>query len=508
MASIPQAAVDIQFFQRPVPSLRTNFKWTLTGNLVYSLCQWAMLSVLAKAGNATIVGQFALGLAIAAPVFMFANLQLRAVQATDAKREYRFADYFTLRILTTVAGYIVVAAIAMTMRSDSVTRGVILLVALAKCIECVSDVIGGLLQLHERLDQVATSLMIRGVLSIFAFGVTFIITRSLIACTAAMCAAWLSVLLAYDVQRAREVLVPGEIWLQINWRASRKLALLSLPLGFVMMLISLNVNIPRYLLEHSSGPAELGIFASLAYLLVAVSLIVNALGQSATVRLSSMFAGRDLAGFRSLMFKLLGMGVVILAAAVSIHRQSRWLYGCWPLKGAFSQPSEAKARTKAKASYCCPHCRSTDNSREDILPEFSKSYCHPGRAGGSPFWISPRCPARPHRSDPFVPARIWRTCRTLSSHGGFGRRQRNRLFSRVRDDGGAVSSGAGASNRGMHGNRCRSDRSSRPVLRIDRSCDRAIGFRARVRLWGRFPFDHCDAEGRERGQLVPCAYYK
>ena len=23
-----------------------------------------------------------------------------------------------------------------------------------------------------------------------------------------------------------------------------------------------------------------------------------------------------------------------------------------------------------------------------ILPEFSKFYCHPGRAGGSPFWIS------------------------------------------------------------------------------------------------------------------------
>jgi hypothetical protein len=22
-----------------------------------------------------------------------------------------------------------------------------------------------------------------------------------------------------------------------------------------------------------------------------------------------------------------------------------------------------------------------------ILPEFSKFYCHPGRAGGSPFWI-------------------------------------------------------------------------------------------------------------------------
>jgi hypothetical protein len=24
---------------------------------------------------------------------------------------------------------------------------------------------------------------------------------------------------------------------------------------------------------------------------------------------------------------------------------------------------------------------------ENILPEFSKFYCHPGKAGGSPFWI-------------------------------------------------------------------------------------------------------------------------
>jgi hypothetical protein len=69
-----------------------------------------------------------------------------------------------------------------------------------------------------------------------------------------------------------------------------------------------------------------------------------------------------------------------LRSQVSIHRQSRWLYGCWPLKGAFSQPSEAKARTKAKTSYCYLHCHSTGNSREDTLPEFSKFYCHPGKA--------------------------------------------------------------------------------------------------------------------------------
>ncbi len=316
MASLPQAAVDPQVLVRPVPSLRSNFKWTLAGNLVYSLCQWAMLSVLAKAGNAGIVGQFALGLAVAAPVFMFANLQLRAVQATDARREYRFADYFTLRILTTFAGLAVIAGIVLTLRSDNVTRGVILLVALAKCIECVSDVIGGLLQLHERLDQVATSLMIRGALSICAFGATFLVTHSLIACTAAMCLAWLTVLLAYDVQRAKAVLIPGEPWFHIDWRVSRTLALLSLPLGFVMMLISLNVNIPRYLLEHYSGPADLGIFASLAYLMVALNLVVNALCQSTTTRLSYLFYERKLDAFRRVLFKLAAFGMIVVLAGV------------------------------------------------------------------------------------------------------------------------------------------------------------------------------------------------
>ena len=61
-----------------------------------------MTIVLAKLGSPEQVGQFALGLAIAAPVFMFATLRLRDVQATDAKQEYQFGDYFALRLTTTV----------------------------------------------------------------------------------------------------------------------------------------------------------------------------------------------------------------------------------------------------------------------------------------------------------------------------------------------------------------------------------------------------------------------
>jgi O-antigen/teichoic acid export membrane protein len=83
-----------------------------------------------------------------------------------------------------------------------------------------------------------------------------------------------------------------------------------------MTLISLNVNIPRYLLEHKLGPAELGIFASLAYLLVAFSLVINALGQSVTSRLARMFAEGETTHFRNVLGKLLALGALILVAGV------------------------------------------------------------------------------------------------------------------------------------------------------------------------------------------------
>jgi hypothetical protein len=49
-------------------SLRRNFAWTVLGNVTYAACQWGMLVALAKLGSPEMVGQFALGLAIGAPV--------------------------------------------------------------------------------------------------------------------------------------------------------------------------------------------------------------------------------------------------------------------------------------------------------------------------------------------------------------------------------------------------------------------------------------------------------
>lgn len=318
MAAAIGAAITREVPAVSAPPLRVSFSWTLTGNLTYALCQFGMLSVLAKLGNASIVGQYALALAIAAPVFMLTNLQLRAVQATDAHHAYAFADYFTLRAVFTLLGLLVIVGIAGVVRYDVATKTLIMLVGGAKAVETIGDVIAGHLQKFERLDKVARALMLRGIASLVTFAFTFWYTRNLLAAIAAQAITWIATVSFYDFRIVSQLLGAHPKFFHFCLKTLKSMVLISWPLGLVMTLVSLNTNIPRYILERKLGTAELGIFASLAYLLTAIGLIVVALGQSVCTRMSKQFAEGDIRAFRALLTKLVWLVAALGVAGVGL----------------------------------------------------------------------------------------------------------------------------------------------------------------------------------------------
>ncbi|MBD2308801.1 oligosaccharide flippase family protein [Chroococcidiopsis sp. FACHB-1243] len=313
--------------QKPL-TLRRNFSWTFVGNAIYSACQWGMLVVLAKLGSPEVVGQFTLGLAITAPVLMFTNLQLRAVQATDAKHQYTFGDYLGLRLLATGVALAIIAAIIFFANYRWETSAVILVIGLAKVVESISDVFYGLIQQHERMDRIAISLIIKGPLSLLFLGFGVYITGGILFGVVGLAFAWVVVLIAYDVRSGALILkekvltrqvevdkkpVIEKIKLQPRWdmKMLGQLVWLSLPLGIVMMLISLNTNIPRYFIEQYLGERDLGIFAAISYLIVAGRMLVSSLGESASPKLAKYYSIGDSNAFRTLIFKLLGIGILL-----------------------------------------------------------------------------------------------------------------------------------------------------------------------------------------------------
>jgi O-antigen/teichoic acid export membrane protein len=311
-------------------SLRQNFSWTFMGNAIYAACQWGMLVILAKLGSPEMVGQFTLGLSVTAPVVMFAGLQLSAIQATDAKQEFMFTDYLSLRVLMVGLASLTLVGIIATTNYRWQTSLVILVIGLAKCIESLSDVFYGLLQQHERMDRISISMIMRGVLSLFLLAAGVLLTKSVFWGGVGLVIAWGIILVGYDIYAGKVLSSPHDSrisgasetsllkTLRLGWnlKTQRRLIRLALPLGFAMMLISLNSNIPRYVIERYWSEGDLGIFAALAYLMVAESMVVNALGQSVGPRLSKYYAAGNRIAFQSLLFRLLGIGLLLGGAGI------------------------------------------------------------------------------------------------------------------------------------------------------------------------------------------------
>jgi O-antigen/teichoic acid export membrane protein len=313
-------------------SLRRNLSWTFAGNVVYVCCQWGMLVVLAKLGNPEMVGRFALGLAVTAPIILLANLALRQVQATDARGRYAFSDYFALRLATTALAFLVIIGVSLAAGYRWDTVLVIIVVGLAKSFEALSDIIFGLLQQRERMDRISKSMMIKGPLSLATLGLGVYLFGNLFWGVVGLAIAWAVVLVFYDLRsissvgeslpRQRKALKKAQCGIE----ELAKLAWTALPLGVVAALVSLNTNIPRYMIEHYLGEREVGLFSAMVYMMVAGSVVVGALGQSSAARLASHYADQNYRAFHSMLLTLVGLGGLLGVAGVLLALiAGRWI---------------------------------------------------------------------------------------------------------------------------------------------------------------------------------------
>lgn len=295
------------------PSLRRNFSWTFLGNAVYAICLWGMFSLLTRLGSQEIAGRFALGSAVATPLIVFSGLQFRVVMATDARNSYEFRDYLAIRLLLLPVALLAVLVVAVLgyNRDQAMVIGMF---GLVRVVESIIDLNYGFAQKHERMDLIARSLWLRGVAAFLFFGGTFWATGDLALSLAANALAWILTFAFYDVPHLKKLIAAsGEPTWVPRWSKAtfRALVWLTLPMGAVMLLITLRNTIPRTFLERALGEDVLGLFSAMSYLVIAGSTVIMALSQSAIARLSRYYSEGRRDAFRSTILKILGMGVLI-----------------------------------------------------------------------------------------------------------------------------------------------------------------------------------------------------
>jgi O-antigen/teichoic acid export membrane protein len=301
--------------------LRWNFSWVLASQGFHAISLSIMFVVLARLLTTDDVGMFALGLAISTPVFALVHLDLRTVQATDARLDFSFGHYLALGLATTPLGLVVMVVIVVATRLDATAAFVVLAWGVARAIESITFNFYGVYQRFERMERMAVSLALRGGLALASLTAVVWATDDVVLGTLSIAASWLVVLVTFDVANVRYLLrserteqetegVLAPLWDRV---VLRRLGRLALPAGMGRGVVSLLPNITRYQVQVILSSAALGVYAAIGYVIRFMEIVSGSFGQALEPRLAKAHAAGRLGPFRSLL-----LGAVATAVAVGV----------------------------------------------------------------------------------------------------------------------------------------------------------------------------------------------
>ena len=324
-------------------SVASGITWSLLGLMVAALAQWLVIVLLSRLGTPEMVGQYALGLAVSAPVVLLASLALRTVQVTDTGRGFDFADYLRLRVSGMLVALLLIAVVAAFIGSAHAV--VVMLVGIAKAFDAIGDIFFGLFQRHEQMRPIGISMISNGVLTVAAMVSLLALTGSIGWAVVGSVIGSLAGAIGYcgwaakRLRGAEPAAIPAEATKASSprdpWAVLRRmgrLAMVAAPLGFASGLVSLSGNLPRYFIGHILGAAALGIFAALAYIVLAANILFAAISQILLPRLTRLCAAGEFAILTTLTLRLvlgtLALGAVAVAVVIAVGPAAvRFVYG-------------------------------------------------------------------------------------------------------------------------------------------------------------------------------------
>ncbi|GET21988.1 lipopolysaccharide biosynthesis protein [Prolixibacter denitrificans] len=281
-----------------VKSLRQNVAWMFVGNGFYAFCQWLVLSLISKWTNIQELGYFTLSLAIAAPVYMFMNFQLRPVLITDAEKRWEFSEFFTMRTVSTATGFLLVLLIGFFFGKGNFLR-ILLLISAIKAIEALTDIIHARLQKEESMSMIARSLMLKGSGYVVSVIIGLLIFKSLVSGLALYFLLCIGFIYFVDYHFLK--LVAGKIKM-LSKSITKSILIIGFPLAVVRLIIALNSNVAKYIAEINLGTEKQAIYSTLAYLIVMGDVFIQAIGQTFIPRINKYAMNNNWKAVKRLKF--------------------------------------------------------------------------------------------------------------------------------------------------------------------------------------------------------------
>ncbi|OWK73526.1 hypothetical protein CBW16_08410 [Flavobacteriaceae bacterium JJC] len=290
-------------------SLQRNVFFMMLGNGVFAFAQWLQISLISKYSSIDTLGYFTLSLSIISPVFMLTGLQIRTLIVTDSDSKIDFNTFFKVRLFTSAVSLIVVLIIGFFLSNTSLYP-FLLLLSVQKILEGISELFNSKQQQQEKVEILAQSLFLKGLSIILSVWMGLVFFKSLYIGLIFILIFFFLIIWLNDYRNYK-----NEYQRKVDFSApfldAKRLIISGLPLGLVLLILSLNANVSKYFLEAFCGTEKQAIYSSLSYILVLGLFILDSLGQTFVPRLSKYYYNEELVYFRKYAFIFLILSILV-----------------------------------------------------------------------------------------------------------------------------------------------------------------------------------------------------
>lgn len=265
---------------RPERGLAGNIAYSVLGQLFYVLTQMVILAALARLRGAEAIGEFGLALAVVTPIFMMANMGVRTSQASDVTARFTFSEYGGLIVMLATTALVISLAVGCVLAPTSSAFAILAIMSGAKAFEAISNLSYGAFQQAGRMDRVAGSLLLRGILTASVFVSLLLAGADTGHAFLAQLFVWGGLAVCYDYPRACLISSGAWSWPSFQLQGMVRVLKETAPIGAGHFMNSFLVSLPRLFVERSLGLHALGLFTVVGYFQQAATLVVNGVSQA------------------------------------------------------------------------------------------------------------------------------------------------------------------------------------------------------------------------------------
>lgn len=296
---------------------RSAYIWNTSAAMLNAFQTVFILMLISRIDPVIDAGVFTIAFAIGNLMMTIGKYGVRQFQVSDVDEKYSFREYLTSRVATTVVmilvSFIYVGYNHLTGLYNMEKCTVVILICLAKAVDAFEDVFHGMLQQYFRLDVAGKILTIRLLTYIIVYLAAYLITQNLVLTSAVALIISLIQFLILNYTALKDFRTKKKT---LSYKKVGNLLVECLPLFIAAYLVIYIGNAPKYAIDKVMSSEAQACFTYIFMPVFVISLLSQFVYQPVISKLAMLWHESKLQEFNKLIFRQVGLILVLSAAAV------------------------------------------------------------------------------------------------------------------------------------------------------------------------------------------------